>query len=90
MKNSDFLPFIGDIMLWGGGGGGGGEGSGEGGGGRGGGGGSGSAANLTIQTRDMQFVRDFAFVFFVSWVSCYFGTRETRETIGTGARTDII
>ena len=38
------------------------------------------------------FVRDFAvvsFVFFVSRVSCYFGTRGTRETIGTGARTGI-
>ena len=38
-------------------------------------------------------VCDFAvvsFVFFVSRVSCYFGTRGTRETIGTGARVGII
>ena len=35
---------------------------------------------------------DFAvvsFVSFVSRVSCYFGTRETRETIGTGERSGI-
>ena len=40
-------------------------------------------------------VRDFAVVSFVSlvsfvfFVSCYFGSRETRETIGTRARTGI-
>ena len=37
-------------------------------------------------------VRDFAVVSFVpevSFVSCYFGTKETRETIGTGTRSGI-
>ncbi len=34
-------------------------------------------------------VRDFSFVSFVFFVSCYFETRETRETIGTGARSGI-